>query len=196
MQGFKAPTPTEPRTTSSGASTRTRRPRARSRCSTARTTRTCWSSASTSWCRRRSGNALRPDQRLGAAARRGERHHHPQVLPADLARRSSSSASPQRLDDPTRQWKISDADYKERAFFDDYLAAFDEALERTSTPHAPWFTIPCDDKWFRDLAVARIVLDAMEGMKLNYPKPTVDLAQIRREYHAAVESERKAGGKA
>ena len=101
-----------------------------------------------------------------------------------------------RLEDPKRQWKISDADYKERAFFDDYLAAFDEALERTSTPHAPWFTIPCDDKWFRDLAVARIVLDAMEGMKLNYPKPTVDLAQIRREYHAAVESERKAGGKA
>jgi len=101
-----------------------------------------------------------------------------------------------RLEDPKRQWKISDADYKERAFFDDYLAAFDEALERTSTEHAPWFTIPCDDKWFRDLAVATIVLDAMEGMKLKYPKPTVDLAQIRREYHAAVELELKAGGKA
>ena len=143
------------RTISSGASTRTRRPRARSRCSTARTTRTCWSPASTSWCRRRSGNAryelINDWERLLA---RGERHHHPQVLPrgvqggaARALRRSGSTI-------PKRQWKISDADYKERAFFDDYLAAFDDALERTSTPHAPWFTIPCDNKWFRNLAVA------------------------------------------
>ena len=86
---------------------------------------------------------------------------------------------------PHRQWKISDADYKERAFFDDYLAAFDEALERTSTPQAPWFTIPCDHTWFRNLAVAWIVLDAFEGMKLKYPKPTVDLKAIRMKYHEA-----------
>ena len=99
----------------------------------------------------------------------------------------------ERLDDPHRQWKISDSDYKERAFFDDYLAAFDEALERTSTEHAPWFTIPCDHKAFRNLAVARIVLDAMEGMKLKYPEPTVDLAQIRREYHAAAAEEAHPG---
>ena len=95
-----------------------------------------------------------------------------------------------RLDDPKRQWKISDADYKERAFFDDYLAAFDEALAWTSTPDAPWFVIPSDHKWFRDLAVARIVLDAFEGMKLKYPKPSVDLDQIRRAYHTAVEAEK------
>ena len=98
----------------------------------------------------------------------------------------------ERLDDPHRQWKISDADYKERAFFADYLDAFDEALERTSTPHAPWFTIPCDHKWFRNLAVARIVLGALEAMKLKYPEPTVDLAQIRKQYHAAERAE-KAG---
>ena len=97
----------------------------------------------------------------------------------------------ERLDDPHRQWKISDSDYKERAFFDDYLEAFDEALERTSTSHAPWFTIPCDRKWFRNLAVARIVLDALEGMKLKYPVPTVDLDQIRRQYHAAEAAEKR-----
>jgi PPK2 family polyphosphate:nucleotide phosphotransferase len=97
----------------------------------------------------------------------------------------------QRLDDPHRQWKISDADYKERGFFDDYLTAFDEALERTSTPHAPWFTIPCDHKWFRNLAVAQIVLDAMEAMKLKYPKPSVDLDQIRQLYHAAEQAEKR-----
>ncbi len=103
----------------------------------------------------------------------------------------------ERLDDPNRQWKISDSDYKEREFFDDYLEAFDEALERTSTKHAPWFTIPCDHKWFRNLAVANIVADAMEAMKLQYPKPTVDLEQIRREYHAAAAAaaEAKTGGK-
>ena len=97
----------------------------------------------------------------------------------------------ERLDDPHRQWKISESDYKERAFFDDYLEAFDEALERTSTSHAPWFTIPCDRKWFRNLAVARIVLDALEGMKLKYPVPTVDLDQIRRQYHAAEAAEQR-----
>jgi PPK2 family polyphosphate:nucleotide phosphotransferase len=99
----------------------------------------------------------------------------------------------ERLDDPTRQWKISDSDYKERAFFDDYLAAFDEALERTSTDYAPWFTIPCDHKWFRNIAVASIVADAMEAMGLKYPEPTVDLAAIRRQYHAAEQDEEKAG---
>ncbi|WP_295384737.1 PPK2 family polyphosphate kinase [uncultured Thiodictyon sp.] len=91
----------------------------------------------------------------------------------------------QRLDDPHRQWKISDSDYRERECFDDYLEAFDEALERTSTAHAPWFTIPCDHKWFRNLAVANIVADAMAGLDLQYPKPAVDLDEIRRAYHAA-----------
>lgn len=101
----------------------------------------------------------------------------------------------ERLDDPNRQWKISDSDYKEREFFDDYLDAFDEALERTSTAHAPWFTIPCDHKWFRNLAVANIVADALEAMNLQYPKPTVDLDQIRREYHAAATQEVELSGK-
>lgn len=101
----------------------------------------------------------------------------------------------ERLDDPHRQWKISDSDYKEREFFDDYLDAFDEALERTSTAHAPWFTIPCDHKWYRNLAVANIVADALEAMNLQYPKPTVDLDQIRRDYHAAATQEVELSGK-
>jgi hypothetical protein len=99
-----------------------------------------------------------------------------------------------RLNDPHRQWKISDSDYKERACFDAYLDAFDAALERTSTAPAPWFTIPCDHKWFRNLAVAHIVLDAMEALDLHYPEPTVDLEQIRRAYHAAA-GDAPAGGK-
>ena len=91
----------------------------------------------------------------------------------------------ERLDDPTKQWKISEADYKERTFWDDYMAAYDEALSRCSTQHAPWFVIPSDHKWFRNLAIARIVVEYLEGLDLKYPEPSVDIAHIRREYHAA-----------
>ncbi len=90
-----------------------------------------------------------------------------------------------RLDDPARQWKISEADYKERMFWDDYMAAYEDALSRCSTEHAPWFVIPANHKWFRNLAVARIIVEHLEELKMSYPKPTVDLKRIRREYHAA-----------
>jgi PPK2 family polyphosphate:nucleotide phosphotransferase len=91
----------------------------------------------------------------------------------------------ERLDDPGRQWKISDSDYKERDYWDDYIGAFDDALSNCSKEHAPWFVIPANHKWFRNLAVSRIIANAMDGMKLKLPKPTVDLSQIQRLYHAA-----------
>jgi PPK2 family polyphosphate:nucleotide phosphotransferase len=90
-----------------------------------------------------------------------------------------------RLDDPQRQWKISEADYTERAYFPDYMKAYQEVLERTSTPHAPWFIIPSDHKWFRNLAVSRIVVEALESLKMGLPPTTVDIDDIRRKYHAA-----------
>lgn len=90
-----------------------------------------------------------------------------------------------RLDDPAKQWKISEEDYAERKFWDDYVAAYEDALSRCSTEHAPWFIIPADHKWFRNLAVARIVVEHMEKLHMSYPQPTVDIAHIRREYHAA-----------
>ena len=91
----------------------------------------------------------------------------------------------ERLDDPTKQWKISEADYKERTFWEDYVAAYEDALSRCSTAHAPWFVIPSNHKWFRNLAIARIVVEHLESLKMKYPKPTVDIEHIRREYHAA-----------
>jgi polyphosphate kinase 2 (PPK2 family) len=90
-----------------------------------------------------------------------------------------------RLDDPAHNWKISESDYKEREYWAKYTAAFEEMLEETSTAHAPWFIIPANHKWFRNLAVARILVEHLEGLNLTYPKPSVDLARIRREYHAA-----------
>ena len=90
-----------------------------------------------------------------------------------------------RLDDPSKQWKISEADYKERGSWDAYLEAYEDALARCSTAHAPWHVIPADHKWFRNLAVARIVVQELESLKMNYPKPGVDLEKIRAQYHAA-----------
>ena len=90
-----------------------------------------------------------------------------------------------RLDNPTRQWKISEADYTEREFWPRYIEAYEEALERTSTKHAPWYVIPSNKKWFRNIAVSQIIADTMDDMELTLPRSRVDLAAIRRKYHAA-----------
>ena len=90
-----------------------------------------------------------------------------------------------RLDDPTKHWKISEADYTERPFWSQYQRAYEEVLWRCSTEFAPWYVIPANHKWFRDLTVARIVVEGLEAMNLHYPEPDVDLARIRRQYHAA-----------
>jgi PPK2 family polyphosphate:nucleotide phosphotransferase len=91
----------------------------------------------------------------------------------------------QRLEDPARQWKISESDYSERTLWPKYMEAYEEAIERTSTDHAPWFVIPANHKWFRDLAISTIIADTMEEMKLTVPEPRVDLKDIRRRFHAA-----------
>ena len=97
----------------------------------------------------------------------------------------------QRLEDPQRNWKISESDYAERAYWDDYITAFEDAITATTAKHAPWFVIPSNHKWFRNLAVSQIIADTMEGLHMAYPKPTVDLADIRRKYHAAERAERR-----
>jgi PPK2 family polyphosphate:nucleotide phosphotransferase len=91
----------------------------------------------------------------------------------------------ERLDDPRRNWKISTADYTERELWDDYISAYEDALAATSSQAAPWYVIPADHKWFRNLAVSRIVAETMEGLAMSYPEPTVDLAEIRRRFHRA-----------
>ena len=91
----------------------------------------------------------------------------------------------ERLDDPEKQWKISASDYTERARWDDYVKAYEAMLEKCSTKHAPWYVIPSNDKWFRNLAVSEIVADTLDDLGMKQPKPTVDLEQIRKEYEAA-----------
>jgi PPK2 family polyphosphate:nucleotide phosphotransferase len=84
-----------------------------------------------------------------------------------------------RLDDTKRHWKLSEADFKERHFWDGYRSAYEDVLSHTSRKHAPWFAIPSDRKWFRNLAISQILVAAMKGLKLEYPAPTVDATKIK-----------------
>jgi PPK2 family polyphosphate:nucleotide phosphotransferase len=76
-----------------------------------------------------------------------------------------------RYDNPKKRWKFSLGDIAERKLWDDYQAAFDEALSKTSTPWAPWYVIPANRNWFRNLAVSTILADTMAGLKPAYPAP-------------------------
>jgi len=95
----------------------------------------------------------------------------------------------QRIVDPARHWKISDGDYAERPFWDAYTEAFEAALSKCSTEHAPWFIIPSNHKWFRNLAISRIVAETLESLNMKFPEPTVDIDEIKKKYHAIVEEE-------
>jgi PPK2 family polyphosphate:nucleotide phosphotransferase len=89
----------------------------------------------------------------------------------------------QRLLDPKKNWKFLAGDLAERERWGDYRKAYEDALTRCSTAWAPWYAIPADRKWYRDLAVARILCHALEALPLAWPKPTPEtrrLAQLAR----------------
>jgi PPK2 family polyphosphate:nucleotide phosphotransferase len=98
----------------------------------------------------------------------------------------------QRLDDPSRHWKISEGDYSEREFWPKYVEAYEDAITLTSTNRAPWYIIPSNHKWFRNLAVSQIIADTMDEMGLKLPPTHVDIAAIRRKFHAAERDEKGA----
>ena len=83
-----------------------------------------------------------------------------------------------RLDDSSKNWKFSMADIKEREYWDDYIKAYDDTLRECSTDYAPWFVIPANHKWFRNLAVSQIIVDTLQDMKLKFPKPTINPKEI------------------
>ena len=89
-----------------------------------------------------------------------------------------------RIDEPEKNWKFSSGDVKERALWDDYMNAYADAIEGTSTGNAPWYIIPADKKWFMRLAVSQIIVDKMESMNLQYPTVSdaekLDLAEAKR----------------
>ncbi|MGN9910838.1 PPK2 family polyphosphate kinase [Phytohabitans sp. LJ34] len=90
----------------------------------------------------------------------------------------------ERLTDPTKHWKYNPADVDARSRWTDYQAAYNDALSRCSTDHAPWYVVPADRKWYRDWAVANIVLEALKDMRLSYPEADFDLDAERRRLEA------------
>jgi len=84
-----------------------------------------------------------------------------------------------RLDTPDKRWKLAESDFHERRFWPRYEDAYNGILSATSRKHAPWFVIPSDHKWYRNVAISQIVVDAMQGLKLKYPAPTFDASHIK-----------------
>ena len=94
-----------------------------------------------------------------------------------------------RLGEPEKQWKISDSDYEEREYWGAYQEAYMDALSKCSFNYAPWYVIPANRKWFRNLAVSQILVETMQGLKMKFPEPSVDLAEIKLKYHAELAEE-------
>ena len=82
-----------------------------------------------------------------------------------------------RLDDPAKQWKFKPGDIDERAHWRDYEKAYEIALERCNTDAAPWYVIPSDHKWYRNWAIGQLVVEALRGMRLEWPEPAYDVAE-------------------
>jgi len=94
-----------------------------------------------------------------------------------------------RLDEPDKNWKFSVGDVKERQHWDEYMKAYEDALEATSTDDAPWYVIPADHKWFTRLAVADVIVEALESLDLHYPKVSEEKKKELERARALLEKE-------
>lgn len=76
-----------------------------------------------------------------------------------------------RLNNPDKYWKFNPDDLKDRNRWDDFMTTYEDVIEKTSTKEAPWYVVPADRKWYRNLCVARIMVEALKGLKMSYPEP-------------------------
>jgi polyphosphate kinase 2 (PPK2 family) len=138
-----------------------------------------------------SGQRWKRRQTISFGVQEALADHGTQILKflVHLSKEEQLTRFTERLDDPNHNWKISESDYTERDSWDAYMAAYEDAISAARSKRGPWFVIPANHKWFRNLAVSQIIADAMEELDMSYPKATVDLADIRRRYHAAVDNE-------
>ncbi len=84
-----------------------------------------------------------------------------------------------RLEDSTRQWKVALSDFEERKRWKDYQRAYEDAITTCNTKEAPWYVVPGDKKWFRNLAVSQVLVETLEALDMHFPKPTVDLSRVK-----------------
>ena len=88
-----------------------------------------------------------------------------------------------RLDDPTKRWKYNPRDLEDRALWDDYMAAYDDVLERCNTEAAPWHVVPADRKWYRNWAITNLLCEQLEALALRWPEPDFDVEEEQRRLH-------------
>jgi polyphosphate kinase 2 (PPK2 family) len=96
----------------------------------------------------------------------------------NISRDEQKKRLQERLDDPQKRWKFNPGDLKERALWDDYASAYQDAINETSTEWAPWYVIPANHNWYRNLAVASVIVQALEDLNLRYPEPAEALDKI------------------
>lgn len=96
-----------------------------------------------------------------------------------ISKEEQAARLQERLDNPEKHWKFNPGDLAGRKLWDAYQEAYEAMLSRTSTPWAPWYIIPSNSKWYRNLVIARVLVDTLEGLKMRFPEPDFDPAEIR-----------------
>jgi polyphosphate kinase 2 (PPK2 family) len=95
-----------------------------------------------------------------------------------------------RIDDPAKHWKFSMNDVRERKLWPKYMAAYEDMIRETSRPEAPWYVVPADNKWFTRLVVAAALAEALDGLKLDFPKVEGKMLKELRKARAALLQEK------
>jgi len=101
-----------------------------------------------------------------------------------------------RIDTPDKRWKLSPADFAERQYWSKYQEAYEDILRHTSTRHAPWFVVPSDHKWYRNVAISAVLVEAMKSLKLKYPEPTFNPEGIDLKKETAAKVAKQAAARA
>jgi PPK2 family polyphosphate:nucleotide phosphotransferase len=95
-----------------------------------------------------------------------------------ISRAEQKQRLEERLANPVKNWKFEQADVQERRLWDNYRVAYEDALAETSTDQAPWYVVPADRKWYRNLVISEILIKALESLKMSYPPPLPDLGNV------------------
>jgi polyphosphate kinase 2 (PPK2 family) len=95
-----------------------------------------------------------------------------------ISRKEQAIRFKARLDNAQKHWKVQQSDIRDRKLWAKFVAAYEEVFARTSLPHAPWFIIPADHKWYRDVAVAGVVLEALRSMRPRPPRPKLHRSRL------------------
>jgi len=85
----------------------------------------------------------------------------------------------ERIEKEHKQWKFNPNDINEREYWDDYMSAFEDAINKTSTSFAPWYVIPANRNWYRDYVISKVLVDCLEGLKMKYPPPVENIESYK-----------------